>query len=1131
MYYLLDGDVISTTATFSFETGRTLTGPTSLTPGDGLVVTWEAPLGLRGLAPDGTSNATAVEFVGIFANGEPLSPTNPALTMFYVPTNANGSAVVMVNGNNLGVAAESATNATIVDPLTPSAFEVCQPYEVRYYGLFADGHVVMDKFVFTYHGTGDVVVPNDGGIAFIQVAINVAKDGDVVFIPGRVYTGCIADGLSLLGKRITVRGCGQDVTIIDCQGSGRAFRLDSGEGNGTTIEGMTIRSGGVSSGTSSPYGGAILIQGADGVVLSDLRLVDNHAGPGGGALAIRNSNVTVLDSRIQLNDAGGSTAEGPGGGGGAYVDGGSTASFVRTSFGKNVISEPYTGGGLFATNSEINLEHVTFDRNTAPDGGGLGLGLDTIVSGTNVSWTGNAANAKGASIYAPDGVSVGLSDVYFADETAVEGGCLFVNGSSSVTLDGGAAVRTAAVAGNGGFALVSTGASLVLSDMAFTNVTTTGSGGVVYADNANATLHTCTVAGSEALGAAGGVAAATGQNAHLRLTGATDLSSVRAFTDGGALAVLDGALLAVTGARMGPGVAVNGGLISCAQANLSIAASELTLGEATEGGLVHATECGVDLRGTTLSLGSAVTAGGLVALYDSSLDGVDNVLQEGVAPTGGCLNLDSVTSGVLTNTTMNRCVATDRGAALMAVGCGGWTYGGAVINCSVSESANLGAVMLTAKTATTLPPPTQPVFLVDATFADNPTGAVVATGVDVSLLRCGFYRNRGGQGGALRLSQVPNMATLSDSRFVGNAADASGGALFGTLSLLSATNVTFERNVSPFGGAVDLDRMSAAFTDSTWIANVAGTPPPAGLPMPASFVDTMPASGRAGGLRATESFVTLNRCTLRDHRASTGAAMIVIGSSANITDSNLLSNAAVDVGGAIEVVTSTLNLVNGEAANNTAVRGGVISASFSSRVHLAGALLRDNRADDEGGAVYVASGTLTTTSGAALVDNSASRGGAVFLDVDTEVGSEITNASFTGNHATIGGALALLATSAPVLLRDVDVSHNTAEVGGGGVAVFSTETSIVGSRIANNAALFGAGVFLGALHSDVVVCWLFLFVVVIYFIFFVICCWLLSLVVFACPDRVQGFSREPPLVSLSGNHAKRRVRPVAGGLP
>ncbi len=78
----------------------------------------------------------------------------------------------------------------------------------------------------------------------IQQAIDAAQTGDTVLVSDGIYTGEGNKNLDFKGKKITVTSLnGPASTIIDCEGSGRAFYFHSGETPDSVLSRFTIRNG------------------------------------------------------------------------------------------------------------------------------------------------------------------------------------------------------------------------------------------------------------------------------------------------------------------------------------------------------------------------------------------------------------------------------------------------------------------------------------------------------------------------------------------------------------------------------------------------------------------------------------------------------------------------------------------------------------------------------------------------------------------------------------------------------------------------------------------------------------------------------------------------------------------------
>ena len=104
-----------------------------------------------------------------------------------------------------------------------------------------------------------VEIPHDGFNDGLLTALITAKEGDVIIMPAGTYA--FSDGLSLDVNNVSLRGAGENETILD-------FAAQSGAGEGllvtsanVTLEGFTIR---------DTAGDGIKTKGADNIIYRDL---------------------------------------------------------------------------------------------------------------------------------------------------------------------------------------------------------------------------------------------------------------------------------------------------------------------------------------------------------------------------------------------------------------------------------------------------------------------------------------------------------------------------------------------------------------------------------------------------------------------------------------------------------------------------------------------------------------------------------------------------------------------------------------------------------------------------------------------------------------------------------------------
>jgi hypothetical protein len=161
--------------------------------------------------------------------------------------------------------------------------------------------------------SGVVYVDADGGgdCTAIQEGLDAASGCDTVLVAPGIYMGPGNRDLTFGGKNLVVMSeAGREVTIIDCQGLGRAFEFaGTGQDTISVISGFWIRNG-----YATPYhGGGIWLQDAN-LKIVDCLISDCEASASGGGLYSGYGDVVVLENCVFQNN------HAPFRGGGAMID-------------------------------------------------------------------------------------------------------------------------------------------------------------------------------------------------------------------------------------------------------------------------------------------------------------------------------------------------------------------------------------------------------------------------------------------------------------------------------------------------------------------------------------------------------------------------------------------------------------------------------------------------------------------------------------------------------------------------------------------------------------------------------------------------------------------------------------------
>jgi len=307
-------------------------------------------------------------------------------------------------------------------------------------------------------------------------------------------------------------------TIIDCQGSSRAFTFKHSEGPDTVLDGFTI----VNGNSSLEGGGAIYIGDNSSPTIAHLIINDCSANNGGGgAIYIgANSNPTIGD--VTIDDCSVSAGDGGaiyvgsysspifsdviishcsvsgGDGGGIFADIGSTPIFTNCSVTGCSATGGFAAGGYGGaaycdTGSSPEFTDCQFSDNSANSGGGFYYSNASVSMLTRCTFSNNTANHSGGAICYDFGCVSNLDECLFEDNTAVEyGGGIFYDVDSSVTVaDSNFTGNSAAFGGALYFDPDSAG---TVVDTVLVNNIADGPGGAIFVDtDCNIAIADCNI--------------------------------------------------------------------------------------------------------------------------------------------------------------------------------------------------------------------------------------------------------------------------------------------------------------------------------------------------------------------------------------------------------------------------------------------------------------------------------------------------------------------------------------------------------------------------------------------------------------------------------------------------------------
>ena len=236
----------------------------------------------------------------------------------------------------------------------------------------------------------------------IQAGIDIAVAGDTVLVADGTWTGTGNINLDFLGKAITVTSeNGPSNCIIDCQNDGRGFLFQSGEDQGSILEGFTITNG---------------LEGLGGGIHCF------ESSPSLRNLVVDSCACTIQGGGIYLEDCA------------VEMDG----CVVENCFSDN------SGGGIYGQNASLAIVNGTFTGNdntyhsySEGDGGAIACLGNSTLAISESTFAGNHAGANGAAVYAEGESDVAVRNCRFESNTAeYRGGGIYCSTEDSLVITG-----------------------------------------------------------------------------------------------------------------------------------------------------------------------------------------------------------------------------------------------------------------------------------------------------------------------------------------------------------------------------------------------------------------------------------------------------------------------------------------------------------------------------------------------------------------------------------------------------------------------------------------------------------------------------------------------------------------------
>ena len=927
-----------------------------------------------------------------------------------------------------------------------------------------------------------------GGAIRFDTCDVILKNTEITNSSGGTGGAVYASGDSLQAENLVLKGNSSRLNGILYVKSREAIfnNLTATENTGTS--GGVLYSSGKSaviianselSSNTAKNGGVIYAASASTVELRDNNISGNSVttGDGGAVFVTEASTVNSINNKFISNNAS------SGDGGAVYVYGASFNAEGETVFEKNTSSGHGGAIGVFDAQDETTKEKISsvvsiskcsFTENTADRGGALYFN-DSQYSVADATLTNNIATSEsygGGALY-NTGATGTVDNVVFTGNTAKNGGAVAIYTNSDIEFSNITASDNSATSNGGAFYVNSCKVNLTNENLIFTG-NKANNGGAVYAIKPTVFDVSGVVATNNEAANNGGAFYVSGATANISGED-TKISGNKAVNYGGAIYISYftdaeeqkiGATLNITDTKLDGNTALYGGAIS-GRTNSTINLTRVVLTENSTpdadltnkagGGAIYANDSEINISDCDITKNSSGYYGGAVYTEKTTVSIKDNTLvDENNGGTGAALYLTSSSSLDAKDITVTNNYSKKNGIFYF----NGKEFSIENMSASGNSSAAAGGVIYTSGKSN--------LNVKNSSFTGNSvsggTGGVLyhAAG-EATFENVSFTENTAKTGGVVYTCENSN-TVIRGCVFERNTATGSGGAVYQTEGTVNISNTTFTESAAGHGGAIYLTNTDASLADVSFTANTA--------------------SNNGGAIDIVGADVTVS-----------GTSVFTDNSSAKHGGAVYISYIHASADGLTPEIPGTLTVTGGSFTHNSSTAGGAVSirsdceASFDGTVftentvsgyeiNAEGAGTPDGNAEG-GGAIYVGYGKLTlnnvtaeNNSAVAYTEEGTNTiikgfGGAVD---GAKADITVTGSSFSGNKASVGGAINTL-TSSIVSISNTSFIGNESDyknsdydntIGGGAVTA-------IGGSLAMDTVIFDgnkSGYYGGALLAS-----------------------------------------------------------------
>ena len=441
----------------------------------------------------------------------------------------------------------------------------------------------------TFNMTGGTITGNKAATNGGGVMVDVSKSNSTFTMNGGAITGNSATN----GGGVFVNRGGGTFNLSNSSITGNS--ATNGSGGGVYVNGgsFTMENGtnSITHNTAAGNGGGVYVGSGSFNMNNSNSITHNTAAGHGGGVYVNSGTFTIgSGSSIQYNTAGGD-------GGGLYMNGSGTLAY--NSVANNTATG--NGGGVYVNGSAFEIgAGSSISNNSATNGvgGGVYVGSGGTLTMKDGSITGNnATNGDGGGVYLngssftmTGGSITGNKIASNDDSIETYGGGVYVNGGSTFIMEDGDISQNSATNGGGVYVYKST---FTMEDGRINNNTAYISGGGLWVHNSNFTLS-------------GG---------YITNNTADKYNGGGAFVIGGTFTMSGGSITGNNAGNLGGGVAIN--------SSFTMSGGTITGNNAgNRGGGVYASVYSYNLSGdqTTVSNGMEFKLSGNPTIKDNTVN-------------------------------------------------------------------------------------------------------------------------------------------------------------------------------------------------------------------------------------------------------------------------------------------------------------------------------------------------------------------------------------------------------------------------------------------------------------------------------------------------------------------------------